>query len=88
VRSDRPVIGSSGAQPLVGRVVPRVLQHRRLPLDPESVRIEETPVLIDAQSNPVGETLFVEPERPKKPATPYSKSPSGSKPSRRCIVAD
>lgn len=42
----------------------------RLPLDRESVRIEETPALIDAQSNPDGETLFVPPERPEQ--TGYS----------------
>ena len=42
----------------------------RLPLDRESVRIEETPALIDAQSNPDGETLFVPPERPEE--TGYS----------------
>ena len=35
----------------------------RPPLDRESVRIEETPALIDAESNPDGETLFVPPER-------------------------
>ncbi len=42
----------------------------RIPLDRESVRIEETPALIDAQSNPDGETLFVTPERPEE--TGYS----------------
>lgn len=41
-----------------------------IPLDRESVRIEETPALIDAQSNPDGETLFVPPERPEE--TGYS----------------
>ena len=42
----------------------------RLPLDRKSVRIEETPALIDAQSNPDGETLFVPPERAEE--TGYS----------------
>ena len=68
VRSDRSVIGSSGAQPLVGRVVHWLLQDRCLPLDRESVRIEETPVEI--QSDPDGETFFVAPERPEETGYP------------------
>ena len=42
----------------------------RPPLDRASVRIEETPALVDAETNPDGETLFVPPENPEE--TGYS----------------
>ena len=42
----------------------------RTPVETESVRIEETPALIEAQSNPDGATLYLPSERPEE--TGYS----------------
>ena len=42
----------------------------RMPLATESVRVEETPALIEAESNPDGTTLYLPPERPEE--TGYS----------------